>query len=231
MNTVKSNNVIVEMLAGGSYYPVFCGKTAEFSQTQEVIEVTSVNSQFAREYEPGMTTATLNITGITILDNTGNRVSITYLIQESIRRTVQTMRIRMIDDAGATLQIAFSALITNNTISRSVGTYSGSSTSFIITGVPEVSAIIPPPGIECVEPPLYIDVVAGATSVHSALLEATGVVILGVSRSGMVHDPTVGTPGNLEYKFTGGAGNGTVAFDPTNPFNAGEVIWILYKLT
>lgn len=231
MNTVKSSNVIVEMDVSGLYYPIFCGKTAEFSQTQEVIEVTSVNSDVAREYEAGMTTATLNITGITILDNTGGRISILYLVQESIRRAVQTMRIRFIDDTGATLQIAFSALITNNTISRSVGTYSQAATSFIITGTPTLSAIIPPPGVQCVETPLYIDVVAGATSVSHASLQQTGVVILGVSRSGMVHNSTSGTPGNMEYKFTGGAGNGTVAFDPTNPFNSGEVIWILYKIT
>jgi len=213
----------------GTYYPVFCGKTAEFSQNQETIEVTSINSSVAREYESGMTTATLNITGITILDNTGNRISITYLMQEAIRRAVQTMRIRLMDDNGGTLQIAFSAIITNNTLSRSVGTYSGSATTFVITGEPTISSVIPPPGTECVEAPLYIDVVAGATSVQSALIQDPTVVILGVSRSGLVHDSTSGTPGNMEYKFNSAAG--AVSFDPTNPFNSGEVIWILYKLT
>lgn len=230
-NQVKSNNVIVEVDISGTYYPFFCGKTMEFSQNQELIEVTSINNTIAREYEAGMTTGSLNITGVTVLDNTDNRVSITYLMQESIRRVAQTMRIRLIDDDGAGLQIAFTALITNNTLSRAVGTYSQSSTTLTITGEPTISAIVPPPGLACVEDPLYLDVVAGQTSVHDNLLEQAGVTILEVQRSGTGHNEVPGTPGNLEFQFVGGTGNGDVYFDPTNPFNAGEVIYVLYKLT
>ena len=227
-NRVKSNNVIIEMLISGIYYPIFCGKTMEFVQAQEVIEVTSINNTIAREYEAGMTTGNLSITGVTILDNTGNRIAITYLMQEAIRRAAQTMRIRLIDDDGGALQIAFSAIIVNNTLSRSVGTYSQSSTQLIITGEPTLSAIIPPPGIECPEEPLYIDVVAGATSVHDVLLEQPGVVILGVARGPSVFQQVLGTPGNAQFRF--GGVDGTLYFDTTNPFNAGEVIWVLYKL-
>ena len=72
---------------------------------------------------------------------------------------------------------------------------------------------------------------AGASSVHSALLEATGVEILTVARTGTVHNATTGSPGNLQYLFTGGTGNGTIAFDSTVPFVASEVIYILYKVT
>ena len=231
MNTVKAKNVIVEVDISGTYYPFFCGKNMTFSQNQELIEITSVNSAVAREYEAGMTTANLSIDGVTILDNTGNKVAILYLMQESIRRTPQTMRIRLTDDDGGTKQIAFTALITNNTLSRSYGQYSQSSTSLTITGEPVISAIIDPPGVACPADPLYIDVVAGASSVHSALLEAAGVEILTVARTGTVHNATTGTPGNLQYLFTGGTGNGTIAFDATVPFEASEVIYILYKVT
>ena len=219
------------MLVSGTYYPIFCGLTMEFVQAQEVIEVTSINNTIAREYEAGMTTGNLSITGVTILDNTGNRIAITYLMQEAIRRAAQTMRIRLIDDDGGTLQIAFSAIIVNNTLSRSVGTYSQSSTQLIITGEPVLSAIIPPPGVECVEDPLYIDAVAGATSVHDVLLEQAGITILGVARGPSVFEQTSGTPGNAQFRYDGaGVSGGNIHFDPTNPLNAGEVIWVLYKL-
>lgn len=229
MNTVKGNNVIIEMLISGVYYPVFCGKTMEFTQNQELIEVTSINSVVAREYEGGMTTADLTITGVTILDNTGGKIAITYMMQESIRRAVQTMRIRMTDDDGSSIQIAFSALITSNVLSRAVGQYSGSTTTMTVTGEPTISIVILPPGTECVENSLYLTFTAGQTQVSDALLEQTGVRILQVDREGMQCDPTTGTPGNRQYKFTGGTGNGIVAFDPTNPSN-GETVYVLYKI-
>lgn len=229
-NRVKSNNVIIQMLISGTYYPVFCGKSMEFVQNQETIEVTSINSAVSREYEAGMTTGSLSINGVTILDNTGSRVAITYLMTEAIRRTPQTMRIVLTDDDGGMLQIAFSALITSNRLSRQFGTYSLSNSDFVVTGDITISALVPPPGGSCIEIPLYLATTPGATSVSDSALEATGVVILQVDREGLQHDETTGTPGNREFKFTGGAGAGTVAFDPTNPFNSGETVYVLYKI-
>lgn len=232
MNTVRSNNVIIELLVSGAYYPVFCGKTMEYTQNQETVEVTSINSGSAREYVSGMTTASLSIAGITIIDNTGNRIAITYLMQESIRRTAQTLRIRMIADNATAIQIAFLALITSNTLSRAVGTYSQSSTSMIITGEPVISAIIPPPGLACVEDPLYLATTPGQTKVHSVLLEQVGVEILAVEREGLGQVQVSGTPGSgtREFLFVGGAGNGDIFFDPGNPFNTGEIVYVLYKI-
>ena len=227
-NRVQSKNVIVELLIGAAYYPIFCGKTMEYTQSQELIEVTSINSGYSREYESGMTTADLNISGVTILDNTGNRIAVTYLMRESVRRVPQTMRIRLIDDDAGTIQIAFSALVVTNTLSRSYGTYSQSTTQLKVTGDAVISSVIAPPGLTCPEDPLYIDVVAGASSVHSALLETAGITILEVCRSGMQFNQTSGTPGNAQFRY--GGTDGYIYFDTTNPFNAGEVIYILYML-
>lgn len=227
-NQVLSNNVIIEMLVNGIYYPVFCGKTMSYSQDQELVEITSVNSAYSREYVSGMSTASLNITGVTILDNSDNRIAITYLMNEQIRRAAQSMRIRMTDDDGGTLQIAFAALITNNTLSRAVGTYSQSSVSLTVTGTPQIGSVLPPPGLICPEEPLYLAVVAGETSVHSVLLETPGITILEVDRSGLQHNETTGTPGNLEFRY--GGVDGFIYFDTTNPLNDGEIIYVLYML-
>lgn len=216
------------MLVSGVYYPVFCCKSFEFNQVQETIEVTSVNSGTSREYEPGMTTATLTVTGVTTVNNTGGKISITYLIQESIRRAVQTMRITLTGDDATSIQISFDAIITSNALSRQFGSYSQSISGFVITGTPTLSVIVAPPSAAETQDPLYLDVVAGASSVSDVLLTQAGVVILAVMRTGKGHDQVAGTPGNREFRFT--AGTGTIDFDPTVPFNTGEVIYILYKL-
>lgn len=225
-NRVQGKNVIIELLISATYYPFFCGKTMDFSPKQELIEVTSVNSGVDREYEAGMRSASLNITGVTILDNTENRISFTYLM--GVMGSLLTMRIRLIDDDATGIQINFTALITSLGLSRSFGSYSQSSVDMTITGGITVTPVQPPPGVICFEPPLYIDVVAGATSVTDPLLDNDDAVILEVARSGLQHNEVSGTPGNQEFHFN--PITGIIDFDPTNPFNAGEVIYVLYKI-
>ena len=54
-----------------------------------------------------------------------------------------------------------------------------------------------------------------------------GVRILGVSRSTDIYNAVsiLATPASLEFYRIGG----TIFFDPTNPFNAGEKVWVLYE--
>lgn len=230
-NKVQGKNVIVTMLYSGVYYPIFCCKSMSFDQVQETIEVTSVNSGNDREYEPGMSTATMTVSGITTLNNVGSRISVLYLIQLAVRREIQSLKVTLTDNDGNSKDVTFDAIITSNNFTKELGgAYSQSSTGFQITGGITISDPVGPPSVQVVQDPLYIDGVPGATSVSDPLLEAAGVVILEVQREGLGHDPTNGTPGNREFKFTGGAGNGTIAFDPTNPFNPGpEVVYVLYK--
>jgi hypothetical protein len=224
-NRVKGKNVIIELLISATYYPFFCGKTMEFTPTQQLVEITSVNSTVSREYQAGMRSTTLSIGGVTVLDNTENRIAVSYLLQ--IMGTVKTMRIRLIDDDGDGIAITFSALITSLGLSRSFGSYSQSSVDMTVTGDVTVTVIEPPPGIVCFEPPLYIDCVAGEYIVSDPLLDNDTAVVLEVCRSGLQHNEVGGAPGNQEFRFTNS--NGHVQFDSTNPFNTGEVIYILYK--
>lgn len=230
MNTVKANNVIIEIYDGSAYYPVFCGKTMEFSQSQELVEITSVNSAVAREYQAGLTTATLNITGVTVLDNTDGRLAGPYLMQVSIRRTEKTCRIRLTDDDGGTLEINFTALITNNTLARSVGQYAQSTVSLTVTGEITVQAVAPPPTAEIVYSDWWV-MTAGATSISGAssqhgysLINKT---LLEVDREGTNFDIiTSGSPGNRQAKHDDVAGS--ISFDPTNP-SLGETVFVLFK--
>lgn len=230
-NRVQGKNIIIYLLYDGQYYPVFCAKSATLIQEQEDIEITSVNSGNDREFEPGMTVTKLDVAGVTTLNNSYSRISVLYLMQLSVRRTTQSLKIYLVDNNGAEIQITFDAIITSNSFTKDLGgAFSQSATSFKVTGPITITTPIDPPGAEVVKDPLYIDCVAGESSVHHDLLEQDNVTILHVDRSGTGHTETNGTPGNLEFKFTGGAGNGDISFDTTNPFNAGEVIYVLYKI-
>lgn len=244
MSTIKSNNVIIELKISGVFYPVFCGKTMEFSQNQETIEVTSINSVTGREYLPGMTTGTLNISGVSIIDNSDGRVSLPYLMTESIRRTVQEMRIRLIDDDANTLQISFSALITSNNLSRAVGTYSGSSVSLIVTGGVSVGPVDPPAPIEVdvysdywvpSNGNNYIDGDSSGTSPSAIAnggpfaLGATD-TILEVDVEGTEFDViTTGTPVNRECKFN--TSTFVISFPVDLIFDGTQRVFVEFKRT
>jgi hypothetical protein len=222
--------VVVAMEIDSVYYPVFCAKSAEFTIDQEEIETTNVNSTSDREYVGGMSSGLLTMTGVTTVDNTNNRVSILYLMQQAIRRVIRPYKITMTADNATVKVISFDGLIRTTGISRETTGYSNSNLTVRVTGAIGINDLIAPPEPPAceIEDTIYIDVVAGETSVADPLLEQDDVVILWVSREGQVFEQVVGTPGNAQFSFT--ALTGTINFDPSNPFNTGEVIAISYKI-
>lgn len=236
-NRILGRNVVTEMLVDGVYYPIFCGKSAELTLNQDEIEVTHVNSAISREYVPGMSNATLNISGVSILDNTESRISNVYLMQEAIRRSINTYRMRFTDQDGDTGSITFSAFWTTGSISRDVVAWSQSTVTMRITGeLTFGSVVVPPSPPACeVEDTIYTVLAEGAVSVQSALLipgVGETITILHVSRSGVTHYETTGTPGNLEFKYDSSLG--TITFDASNPGNPAmpdlEPVSVEYKI-
>lgn len=224
MNTIKGKNIVCSLLSGSTYYPIFCGKSAEFNVNQDEIEVTSVNSGSSREYVPGMMNATLSMTGVTTLDNTNGRISVLYLMQQSIRRATHDVIITLTDDTGADVVISFNAIITATGFTRDVASYSQCSVNFRITGDVGFDTIITPPVAENVYS-FTLDCVEGEISVSDVLL--AGVEILQVARTGITHNETTGTPVGRQFKYT--SGTGTITFDASIPFNSGEDVYIEWK--
>lgn len=232
---VLGRSVFVDMKIDGFWFPIMCAKVNQFDLEQDEIETTHVNSGPNREYVPGMANATVGVTGITRVNNGDGKVNIIYLLQQSVRRQIHTMRMRLEDQVTPTSNvsvISFNAFVRSTNITSDRTLLSNASVTFRVTGGLTFDTIVPAPAepICEVQSPLYIDAVAGESSVSDSLLEVAGVSILEVQRTGVGHKPTSGTPGNLEYKFTGGTGNGTVDFDPNNTFLSGEVIYVLYKI-
>lgn len=218
------------MQVGPTFYPVFCAKSGELSTDQEEIEVTSVNSGGDREYEPGMASHSLSVSGLTELNNLGGLVSIVYLQQQAVRRTIHNMSWTMTNQEGNVIVLTFKAFIRSLAIGKEIGVFSSSAASFRITGGIGYSDVVQPPVDPICEiaDPLYLTLAEGETSVTDALLAADGVEILGVWRYTSLF-LTTGTPGSGQYSvdYT----TGTVFIDPDNPGNpGGEPIHILYKV-
>lgn len=231
MRKVLGKNIVISLQVGDTFYPVFCAKSGELSTDQEEIEVTSVNSGGDREYEPGMASHMMNVSGLTELNNLGGLVSIFYLMQQAVRRTIHNFRWTFTDTEGTVISLQYKAFVRTTTVSKEVGVYSSCSATFRVTGGLTYSDIVNPPTEPICEiaDPIYTTLAEGATSVTDPLLAEPGVEILGVWRY-TGYFLTNGTPGSGQFSVN--YATGTINFDPTNPgAPGGEPIHILYKVT
>lgn len=230
MNKVQAKNITISLQVGLTYYPIICAKTGALSTDQEEIEITSINSGTDREYMPGMASHTLQVEGLTELTNVSNRISVFYLYQQSVRRSVHNLQIVLTDEEGDVLVLTCKGFVRTLTLSKQIGSFSSSGALFRITGPIGYSDVVGPPTDPLCEiaDPIYALLAEGATSYTNVLLQAEGVEILGVWRSTNLAY-TTGTPGNGQYSFDGPSG--TIFLDPLNPINpGGEIIHVLYKV-
>lgn len=227
---IPGKQAVFSLLVSGTYYPVFCCKSWEFVQEQELVEVTSVNSGSDREYEAGMSTANIEATGVGEINNTGGRISVNYLRQQAVRRVVQSWKIVQTDTAGTALVTTFDGLITRTGISKQSGSLLGSSVSVKVTGgVSDDVIILPPTPSETFA--IYDSINVGEWWYTHADLD--GVEILEVWRETTQHDKVGGTPapGGRQFLHVDNVGSGTVWFDSNQPAENGinQRIMILYK--
>lgn len=228
MNTVKGKNVVVTMRVDGVYYPIFCAQTAQFDTDQEEIEVTSVESGSSREFLPGMFSGLLNCNGITVLDNTDGKISVTYLLQQGIRQALQPFRIRLTDDEGATFDISFNGMIRNTSFTQERPTYSKSSVTIRVSGDLDMLPVAPPVPEEIYK--YYLTLAADQHTVSSADID-NATEILHVEREGIGHTEVAGTPvaGGQEFKYVDGAGTGTIEFDVNQPAPVNQIVYVMLR--
>ena len=224
MNTIRGKNIVCSLYSVDNYYPIFCAKNAEFNLNQDEIEITSRNSGSSREYIPGMMNATLSMTGVTTLDNTNGRISVLYLMQQSVRRSLQQLIITLTDDDGNDIVMSFNAIITATGFTRDVASYSQCSVNFRVTGDITFDSIIVPPTPEVVYS-IYLSASTGAYSVSDILL--IGADVLQVARTGITHNEVSGTPIGRQFSYD--SATGAILFDSSIPFNDGEDIYVEYK--
>lgn len=144
-NRVQSKNIQVYLKIDATYYPLFCGKSMNFTLEQDEIEVTSVDSGTMREYVAGIGNAVLEVGGVTVLDNTESRIAITYIQTQSIRQQLLDWKITLTDDDATSINYTFSGIIRSSGFDKSIPGFSQSRVSIRVSGEITIDAVPPPP--------------------------------------------------------------------------------------
>jgi len=238
-NHVLGKNIVVEMFNTEltQYEILFCAKSMSFEYNQDEIESTSFASPFDREYEPGLGNATLTLNGVTTTTNADNRLSPFHVFKESIRRTKQLMQIVFLDQNNDITTLRFHAIFTKNAFSSDVLSWSQCAINMRISGGVEILSTIEIPvgGFAydiysdwwtTTPSNTYVPVGSQTSAVYGFLLTAADDVIE-IDREGGQVDEVLGTPVNRQATFNTSLLR--VEVDPTNPFNTGDTIFILFK--
>lgn len=230
-NKVQGKNIGGYLKVSGVYFPVFCGQTLTFQTTQDIIETSTVTSGSWRDYEAGMSTSVMNITGVTILDNTENRISDGYLFQQSIRQQKQDWKITKTDDDGDILVYTFQGIIQEIGFDKNIGSYSKSNLTVQVCGPVTVDTVEPPDTGDEVIYSDWWNFTAGATSISGTSVTHSynliDVTVLEVDREGMEHNLIdTGSPIGRQCKHDDTAGS--ITFDAAIPSN-GETVFVLFK--
>lgn len=129
---IAGRDSIIEILVDSVWTPVFCGKDLSVEYTPEFVLKTGPNS-VARERIPRLEDWVISVSGLTKIVNEEN-VSFFYLIQEAVRRSLQSVRATFINSDGDEKVLTFDAWIGPSTITGPVNQFDQCSAQFIPTG-------------------------------------------------------------------------------------------------
>jgi hypothetical protein len=233
---IYGKQCVMEILLESNWYPIMCQSEMSFKLSQEVLLKTTPNSGLFREKTTRFAEASASVSGLTPIEN-GTTISAFYLIQESVRTKVQSIRLKYIDQLGASKQISGSVIIVNTDVGSNVGDFCSATVDFEFTGAFVIEDVTDPPAGTI---QIYSDtwnVTPGQNWIdglgYSNLLGYTieGKTILEVDRSGIQYD-FVGysnsTPvGNRQVKYN--STTHRLEFEPGADFNAGETVFIIFK--
>lgn len=229
-NPVQGKNVALSILVDASYLPILCATDCATHINRERIEKTGPNSATYRQWMIRLSEMITTVSGLTKINN-DTSVTFFYMLQLGNQLDEKTFQLTFEDDENNLFSYVGAGLIGNQSINGPATDFSNASIEILWNGYPTVDTIPAPSVSEETIEALYIPVVAGEVSVHHVDLEQTGVTILQVRRNGLSQTETTGTPGNGEFKFVGGAGNGDVFTDTSIPYEVDEQdIYVLYKI-
>jgi len=220
----------MECKVGGEYKLVGCEISCEFNLSNELIGKTDANAGLSRKYRVRMSNTTGSVNGLTTLVSDDEVLSILYFLQEAVRRTEQDIRFSFKDQSGIEKQIQGLYLIENLRISAGVGSFSEFSLSLVGNSQPSITAI--DPDTPTVPGTILSDwwVALPDTNFISGDGDRNGYSFAGgriieVAREGtQINESDVATEGFYSY-------NGTaIYFDPNNPFNDGERVFVIWEV-
>lgn len=229
-NTIVGTDVTMYVKISGEYYPIGCATSCSFDIDQEIILRTGVNDGLFPKKRVRRTDWRGSVSAVMVSNNTADRYSAFYFIQEAVRRAENTYKWEFIDISGNVKEIEGAAVIKAIPIQAAVNQFSTFDIQVEGTGPFTITDGGGSPGIvdENVDSDEWTttpgDYGISGTSVDGKSL--VGKYLLAVSRSGVPYDIiTSGTVGNLQAKFS--SAGGTITFD--TPFNADETVWAMWK--
>lgn len=238
-NKVQSKNILVYLKIDATYYNIFCGQGMTWRYSQEVLETTSVNSGSSREYIAGMGTATLNVSGVHVLDNTESRISWNYLQTLAIRRAVNEWKILQTDDDGDFVIYEFSGVISDGGFSKSIPGYSKSDVNIQVTGDVTQTSVAPPPSGDydyfsdswaTVNGQNYISGAStGEYNLGTTYTLAATDIILDVVVEQMPFYSVTGTPTDGEPEFEFSTSPVRINFPSSMVFDGSQKVFVMWK--
>lgn len=199
---IWGNNVIVEMLVGDNYEPILCGIDCVFTRTPEIIETTNPTSGIFKDFMVRREEWDISVSGLTKVANNA-ALTFFYMLQTSIRRVRQAVRITFTDADGADIQISGNVIIGQESITGPSTDFSQCTIELKGTGPFAIDDVTPPTPTgynfigdwwQTINGRIYIDGgSSGETDGTSYTLLATD-VILEVDVEGTEYDVVSGTP-------------------------------------
>ena len=223
--------MIASIKVTGTWFPVFCAKSCSFEFSNEIILRTGVNDGLFPKRRVRRSDWSGSAAGVVVTDNTANRYSPFYLLQDGVRRSEREWQFEFTNEDGDVKTIEGYALIQNLPLNGDVSGWAQASVSIVGTGGFVIDASPSSGGDDENVDSDYWETTAGTDSI-SGLSEngksIVGKTVLAVAREGMVYDPIFsGTASNRQARVNSGAGS--VTFDSNIPFNPGETVWVMWK--
>lgn len=230
MEPIHGNDILLSIKVGTEFFPVLCATDMTFQCSQDVVLATTVGTGiWRRKRLRNLSEWSVSITGLSKIDNTDGQVSFFYLLQENIRGAEQTIQI-LFDVDGDTQVLEGIVIIPDLSINGNVSSFADVNATFLGAGEVTIQE-----AVSGVESGICEELVSDTWVTTEGLISITGpgnegrsfagMEILQVDREGIQHDFTSGSPGNRQFTYDGTL----ISFDSTNPFNAGETVFVLWK--
>ena len=208
---VYGTEVVCEMMIADVYTPVLCATDCVFTRVPEFIETTNPTSGLAKDFDVRREEWGITLSGLTKIEN-GTTLSFFYMLQSSVRRQRQTVRITYTDVDGAAKQIAGNVLIGQQSITGPATDFANCTIEFKGTGPFTITDVEPPAPTDynifsdtwaTVNGNAFIN---GASTGLSPSAVANGGpftlqstdIVLEVGVEGMEYELVTGSPGNRE---------------------------------
>ena len=234
---IHGKDVIIELLIDADYYPILCGTDCSFSRTPEFIPITGPESGLFREFMVRREEWSMSVSGLTKVANAAT-LSFFYMLQTSVRRTQQTVRMTFEDAAGAAKQITGSVYIGQLDINGPATEFSSASIELKGTGGYTIEDVEPPVVTEYEYFSDYWQTVNGQNYISGAssgeytgvayTLGATDIPML-VDVEGTSYNLVTGTPtaGERECRFT--TSPQRITFPADLIFDGTQRVFVMFK--